>query len=107
MKLIDKWYVSLALVLFSFTSAFACYFEPCEKTYVNQHSTAVTGKGIFVKINEQWFQTEALFSDGEGVFIRNLNPSGYGCPDPYNACRNCMRCVHEIYDICPYCHKPT
>ena len=99
--------MSLALVLFATTAVFGCCFEPCEKTYVSQENTAITGKGIFVKFNEQWFQTESLLSDAEGIFVRNLSPNGYGCPDPYNACRNCMRCVHEIYDICPYCGKPT
>lgn len=107
MKAIFLRYVSLALFFFSTTLAFCDYFESCEKTYFSHDHTIVTEKGIFVKFDDQWFQTEALFSDEDGLFIHNLSPSAYGCPDPYNACRNCMRCVHEIYDICPYCGKPT
>jgi hypothetical protein len=99
--------MALALVFFSTTVAFCDCFEPCEKMYIAEEQAAITKKGIFVKLGEQWFQTEALFSDGNGVFIQNLNPSAYGCPDPYNACRNCGRCIHREFDICPYCEKPA
>lgn len=100
--------MAIALVLFSITTAAFCdYFEPCEKTYVTENQTTVTRHGIFVKLDEKWFQTETLFSDVNGLFIRNLTPSGYGCPDPYNACRNCGRCIHREFNICPYCGRPA
>ncbi len=82
-------------------------FQPCEKIYVQPEQVVMSSKGIFVKLDDQWFQTETLLSDAVGIFIQNLDPSAYGCPDPYNACRNCGRCVHEVYDICPYCEKPA
>ncbi len=89
------------------TTAHASNFELCEKTYVLPEQTATTREGIFVKLDNLWFQTETLFSDSDGIFINNLSPSAYGCPDPYNPCRNCQRCVHQVYDICPYCNKPA
>ena len=100
-------FIASILVFFSTSIVSADYFEPCEKTYIAEDQAAVTGKGIFVKVGDRWVQTGALFSDGNGVFIHNLAPSAYGCPDPYNACRNCGRCIHREFDICPLCGKPA
>ncbi len=81
-------------------------FESCEKTYILPHELAMTPDGIFVKVQDQWFQTEALFSDIGGIFFQNLKRGE--CSEKYYVpCRNCGRCVHEVYDICPFCNKPV
>ncbi len=78
-----------------------------EKYYVAPEQLAISSQGIFLNLKGEWLQAEALFSDQGGIFVRHFTPSAYGCVDPYNACRNCGRCVHETYDICPYCGKPA
>jgi hypothetical protein len=104
------------LVSFSATTAFASpgsnvevtdYFQPCEKTYVLPEQLGMTPRGIYVKFDNHWFKTEALHSDSEGIYIQNLSPQADGCRDGYVPCRNCDRCVLEIYDICPFCKKPV
>ncbi len=85
------------------TNSFRC----CGKIYVAPEQVAMSAEGIFVKFEDKWFQTESLFSDHRGVFVQNLRSSDDGCSSPYIVCRNCKRCVHEIFDICPYCRKPT
>ena len=81
-------------------------FQPCVKTYVLPEQLGMTSDGIFIKFDDQWFQTEGLHSDAEGIFIKNLRRSECG-EKHYVPCRNCGRCVHEVYDICPYCNKPV
>jgi hypothetical protein len=78
----------------------------CEKTYVLLEQIHIHPNEILIKINDEWFVTESLHSDIEGLYIQNFSPESHGCADPYVSCRNCKRCVYEAWDICPYCGKP-
>lgn len=81
-------------------------FIPCEKTYISPEQLGMTPQGIFVKFNDEWFQTELIRSDEHGLFIQNVGRSI--CPDKDDIeCRSCHRCVHKSYNICPYCDKYT
>jgi hypothetical protein len=106
--------LSLFFCLPQIAFACSCYnektgqlFQKQGRVYIEPEQLAMSSNGIFIKVDENWFQTTALFSDATGIFIQDVTPMGYGFPDPYNACRNCQRCIHEEYDICPYCKKPA
>jgi len=81
-------------------------FIPCEKIYVLPEQIFIDHHEILVKVNDQWFSTESLYSDIEGIYIQTLSPEVNGCAGSKVPCRNCQRCVYEAYDICPYCGKP-
>jgi hypothetical protein len=81
--------------------------QSCKKIYVFPDQLAITPNGIFIKFNEHWCETSALFSDAKGIFIRPQDTNERGCRDGYQPCRNCDRCVSEVYDICPLCGKPS
>ncbi len=79
---------------------------PCEKTYVSFEQIFIDRQVILVKINDEWFSTESLHTDIEGIYVQTLSPEVDGCPGSKVPCRNCQRCVYEAYNICPYCKKP-
>jgi hypothetical protein len=79
-------------------------FENCEKTYVIPDQLLIIQNGIFVKFNNEWFQTETLFTDRQGLYIQNLRKDP--CPSGYNECPKCSRCVSEERAFCPYCGGP-
>src|SRR6266404_8469024 len=102
MKKLIAYFFLLCLFFFKTQATFACpcsnektiqQFQHHGKMYVAPEQLAMSSEGIFVKFDELWFQTTALFSDTTGIFIKDLTPMGYGCPDPYNQCRNCKRCI--------------
>jgi hypothetical protein len=104
-------FLNLTIFIFitCFQSLFSCCqqprFESCDKQYVQPNYVAVSEDGIFIQLQDKWIQTEGVFSDAQGLFILNLAPSAYGCQDPYVPCRNCKKCIYEVYDICPHCGK--
>ena len=81
--------------------------QVCEKIYILFDQLAITQQGIFIKLDERWCETKALFSDAKGIFIRPQDTNARGCRDGYEPCRNCDRCINENYNICPFCHKPA
>ena len=78
-----------------------------KKIYVFPDQLAITPNGIFIKFDEHWCETSALFSDTKGIFIRPQDTNERGCRDGYQPCRSCDRCISEVYDICPLCGKPS
>ena len=105
MKRLFAIFVSL-IPLFYTLNVFAA---PCQdqKTYVTPEQLNINSKGIFLNLDNQWIETNALFSDENGIYIRSLSPQEMGCRKNYFPCRNCDRCVHAKYEICPHCEKPT
>jgi|GEM_PF-4683265 hypothetical protein len=80
-------------------------FDICEKTYVFPNQLKIDDKyGILVQFHGAWYQTEALFTDSNGLFIRNLRKEP--CPDGYSECPKCTRCVSQERAFCPYCGGP-
>lgn len=77
-----------------------------EKTYVLAEHILVTDEVIFVKIDDEWVKTDALFSDQGGVYTY-FAPQEMGCRKGFYPCRNCDRCIKWYYDICPHCNKPA
>jgi hypothetical protein len=105
-------FVSIALLLFSTAVAIARLNDvhggvvpEVEKTYVFPEQLVINSEGIFVKIDDQWHQSRALFYDQGGIFIHN--PGRDGCRERFAPCRNCDRCISEGYDICPFCGQPA
>ncbi len=107
--------IALMLPFFYMATLFAgsCFEEKCthlsqnDKIYISSDQLEISSQGIFVHINNERINTEALFSDEIGVYIRNPRPHEDGCRDGYEPCRNCDRCVRSYYDICPLCYKPV
>lgn len=100
---------ALVITLFYGFNLFAetCPVETGEKIYILPEQLGFCSEGIFVVLDNTWYKTEALFSDRNGMYVRNLWPQENGCRKGYWPCRNCDRCVHEDYDICPHCHRPV
>ncbi len=99
--------LSVFLFLMSSTYALETNIDSCEKVYISAEQLAVNSEGIFIYLEDTWFQTDALFSDADGFFITAKKLKPKYCADGYIPCRNCDRCVPEKYDICPVCLKPT
>lgn len=78
-----------------------------EKVYVEPEQVAMSSEGMFLKRGEDWFPIPSLFSDRHGLFTYLSREGDPICRAPYILCRNCRRCVHERYNICPLCEKPT
>src|SRR5690348_1004097 len=81
-------------------------FIPCKKTYISPDQIFINHHEILVKVNDEWFLTESLHRDWEGIYVQTLSPEVDRCAGAKVPCRNCQRCVYEGYDICPYCGKP-
>lgn len=79
----------------------------CQKIYVEPEQLAVSSEGIFMQLDEEWFHVGTLSSDSSGIFVQDWTLVDYGCPDPENPCRNCGKCIHKSYNICPLCGKPA
>lgn len=77
------------------------------KIYVSHEQLELCSEGIYVNVGDAWYQTNALFSDEKGMYVQDLCPQRNGCRDKYVPCRNCDKCVKEIYNICPHCNKPV
>lgn len=105
---------SMALFLLCTTSSYAsctgdvnCSDSALEKIYILPEQLGFTSQGIFVNVDNQWLQAETLFSDEHGIYFHGFTPSENGCRKNYYPCRNCDRCVKDIYDTCPLCGRPT
>ena len=101
-----KFTVLLLPFLFCMITVF-CQSSQNEKIYIFPGQLGVTTDGIFVNLNEQWFEVKAVSSDENGIYVQNPIPQEAGCREGYVPCRNCDRCVKWYYDICPLCHKPV
>lgn len=93
-------------VIFAFFSQLTGAFGS-PKIYVEPEQLAVSSEGIFMQLDEQWFHVGTLSSDATGIFAQDWTLVDYGCPDPDNPCRNCGKCIHKSYNICPLCGKPA
>ncbi len=82
-------------------------FSPTEKMYIHPEQLSVSEQGIFVLINQEWFQTNSLLSDVQGLYVQTLWPQENGCRKGYQPCRNCDKCIKDYYDTCPLCHRPA
>lgn len=81
--------------------------KSCKKIYVLPDQLAITAHGIFIMFDDNWHETNAIFSDANGIFIRPQETNRRGCEEGYQRCRNCRECVREVYDICPLCNRPA
>lgn len=77
------------------------------RIYVMPDQLRINSDGFFINVDNHWIKAEALFSDETGIFIQRLLPHANGCREGYVPCRNCDRCVKEIYNICPHCERPV
>ncbi len=112
MKRLFAHFFTIALFLISATGVFACpcdqaMFQPCEKTYVLPEQLGISDSAIYVQVQGEWYQTKALLNDEGGLYIENIRAYENGCAKGRVPCRNCGRCVKEIYDYCPHCEKPV
>ncbi len=85
-----------------------CHLSHEGKTYISSDKVVVQDEGMFVNIDDNWFQIDSLFTDENGLFFKKCGrKDDHRCEKYYVSCRNCDRCVRESYDICPYCGKPV
>lgn len=49
-------------------------WTPCDKTYVSLDKLFICHEGIFVHLEEKWFQVPMINHDTSGVFINSLFP---------------------------------
>jgi hypothetical protein len=82
-------------------------FKPCEKTYVTHQQISVGNRAILIKIDDEWFLTEHLYSDGKGLYVLNLSPEAYPCATLNMPCPNCEHCIYQDLTTCLYCGKST
>lgn len=105
----------LASLLFVFLSGFSkptleeavSKMRQQHKIYISSEQLSLNDTGVFVHLDDRWFQTDSLFTDEQGIFITYFWPEENGCAKGYEPCRNCKRCVKWYYDTCPHCEKPT
>lgn len=76
--------VPILVSIFTFTSVcgFAEY-EELQKTYVQSHQISLSERGIFVYLHDAWVATEAIHSDGSGMYVTHGvgdNFFGWECP---------------------------
>ncbi len=101
--------VYLVALVLSFTTL-GLSADPCaERLYVAPENIRVEGDGIFIRVHDKWFITEAVFSNAHGMYVETLWRRGEsGCPEGQEPCRNCRRCIPDYYDdLCPLCGKPA
>ena|SRR3989304_5134846 len=70
--------------------------EKVEKIYVLPENIAVHNNTIFVNLNSEWFQTNALFSDNSGVYVQSNSVIGEW---------QCWRCGFMNMPWTLACHK--
>lgn len=111
-----KHFLSVTVFLLCSARAFSCpcdenlaetSFQSFEKVYIVPEGLKMTSDRIFVHLNDQWVQTDTLFTDAQGMYIHVPTPSENGCREGFVPCRNCDRCVKWYYNICPHCNKPV
>ncbi len=70
------------------------------KVYINPENITFSGKDMYVCVNQNWIQTNALFSDIHGIYFYD-NYSGWNCPrcGKYNTDKwQCSKCGYRPHD---------
>ncbi|HKZ00410.1 MAG TPA: hypothetical protein VJ112_04525 [Rhabdochlamydiaceae bacterium] len=75
--------------------------ESCEKIYVDPSQVNIRENQIWVMMENQPFKTQAIFSDGKGIFIRDYYTGD--CQDGFWQCRTCGACNENYYLWCRTC----
>ena len=99
--------LTLVLTLFCSTHLQGKEFRTAEKIYIAPEQLGVTPDGIFIEMNDDWIQVNAIYSDHYGIYFTRAALEPNGCRKGFTPCRNCKRCVREQYNICPLCSKPV
>lgn len=97
--------IKTALALLLAASAFVFAECPCEtsKSYVKPEQIVIEEKAIYIQMNGFTFQTEAVHSDAEGLYI-TVDADKRDCKTPDWWCEFCQQCNAYWYSRCPKCH---
>jgi hypothetical protein len=79
-------------------------FKPCEKIHLNPNQICIEPNGIFVNVFEQWFRTDALYVDGEGIYFTNAQTEDWSI---YWKCPSCGHVNGPLDSRCQNKECPT
>jgi hypothetical protein len=100
--------ICLLAVMLSFNVVACGVDQEVEKLYIPSKDISIQSGGIFVKMQDQWFRTPAVFSNTQGMYIETLWPQEDGCRKGFVPCRNCDRCIPSYHHgLCPLCGRPA
>ena len=75
--------------------------ESYEKVYVAPAQVDIKGNKILVQMEDQIVTTPAIFSDENGIFIKDCSVEE--CDDGFWQCRTCGACNEKYYLWCRTC----
>jgi len=77
--------------------------ESIERIYVAPAQINLNGNQILVLMDDQVYQTSAIFSDEKGIYIKEYYTGD--CPDGFWQCRTCGHCNERYYLWCRVCNN--
>ena len=106
MKSIIRWFFAFCILglvpLFAGENCHCSNFILCEKTYIQEEQLVIHEGIILIQANETAYRTSAVYSDNNGLFIKDY---AHGCANDEWWCPKCEQCNKTYYFLCPSCSK--